>query len=174
MNADPAAAAAEAVVVQHPDADKKANPKGTKDAPVDGKDGKPHAGPFVETEAERDRRKAKESGEREPRPKPYYKQQYGLEGDVPESHDGVMDDPNRAVAKEGTRGTEGGVSEKSSSTLDTKTPENPKEQPPLPHSEQQRMGDGEGKDKEAPEEEKKKLIDVSDGGTRFLHHLMSN
>ncbi len=42
------------------------NPVGTKDAPIDGKDGKPHAGPFVETEAERDRKKAKDSADEEP------------------------------------------------------------------------------------------------------------
>ena len=39
---------------------------GKKDAPVDGKDGRPHQGPFVETEAERDRKKAKGSGQDEP------------------------------------------------------------------------------------------------------------
>lgn len=32
---------------------------GTKDAPVDGKDGRPHQGPFVETSAERDRKRLK-------------------------------------------------------------------------------------------------------------------
>lgn len=96
---------------------------GTKDAPVDGKDGRPHQGPFVETSAERDRKKAKESGDDEPAStakKPpateklkeaSYKDDWKM--DLPETNDGVMDDPNRSGPKEGTRGTEGGISEKS-------------------------------------------------------------
>src|SRR6478736_2735855 len=35
--------------------------KGSLDAPVDGKDGRPHAGPWVETNAERDRKSNKGS-----------------------------------------------------------------------------------------------------------------
>lgn len=135
----------------------KANPVGTKDAPVDGKDGKPHAGPFVETEAERDRKKAKEAGE-EKKPKPISNQ----DPEMPDRHDGVMDDRTRPSPKEGTRGTEGGVSEKSSSTLDTKIPDPPKEHPPIPHSEQQKMGETGGKDETTTEEDDdKKLLDVS-------------
>lgn len=130
---------------------------GTKDAPVDGKDGRPHQGPFVETAAERDRKKAKESGEDEVPPstkKPTPKD--GWNAAMPESNDGVMDDPDRKGPKEGTRGTEGGISKKNSDKKaqenadglkSEKTPEKPKEIPSLPHSEQnivQAMEDKEG------------------------------
>ena len=131
---------------------------GTKDAPVDGKDGRPHEGPFVETSAERDRKKAKESGEDEaippgkkPLPKDAPKGASYVDGwkvPMPESNDGVMDDPNRLGPKEGTRGTEGGISEKNKekAAQDTqvgpkteKKPDSPKEAPPLPHSEQEKL-----------------------------------
>ena len=131
-------------------------PVGRKDAPVDGKDGRPHKGPFIETEAQRDRQKAKESGQEEvlqPGVKPKPKDQSGnpkltenFEEPVPESNDGVMDDPNRVGPKEGTRGTEGGISEKSrgkkenlEGQLTEKLPDQPKEAPPLPHSEQEKL-----------------------------------
>lgn len=65
---------------------------GTQDAPVDGHDGKPHQGPFVDS--------------KEPSEKPAGKGKIKPE-------DGVMNDPNRAAPKKGTTGTEGGVSEKS-------------------------------------------------------------
>ena len=141
---------------------------GTKDAPVDGKDGKPHQGPFIETEAERDRKKAKESGkddssaggkgpsgERSPKEELGLGKSKGsgkdLPKDIPETNDGVMDDPNRKGPKEGTRGTEGGISEKSKGMLNPdeasaeKTPEEPKEAPPLPHSEQEKIEGDAGK-----------------------------
>lgn len=75
---------------------------GTKDAPVDGLDGKPHAGPFVDPHPTDQRESGGEAdtlrglddaGERTP-------------------EDGVMNDPNRSPPKKGTTGTEGGVSEK--------------------------------------------------------------
>ncbi|KAL1870385.1 GCR1-dependent translation factor 1 [Paecilomyces lecythidis] len=121
----------------------KAAPKGTLDAPIDGKDGLPHQGPWVETGADRDRKKAKEadpkdafttSGE-----KVAAADKLASEGKpIPHSNDGVMDDPHRVGPKEGTRGTEGGVSEKSKSSklASDKVPGAPKEAPPLPHSEQ--------------------------------------
>ncbi|KAL8968859.1 MAG: hypothetical protein Q9197_004646 [Variospora fuerteventurae] len=139
--------------------------KGTKDAPVDGKDGRPHQGPFIETSAERDRKKAKESGDDEPAStakKPpnteklkeaSYKE--GWKIDMPETNDGVMDDPNRSGPKEGTRGTEGGISEKSRDgktegdgglTKSEKRPDPPKEAPPLPHGEQEKLGSKDSKD----------------------------
>lgn len=138
---------------------------GTKDAPVDGKDGRPHQGPFVETSAERDRKKAKESGDDEPAAtakKPpttdklkeaSYKDGWKME--LPETNDGVMDDPNRSGPKEGTRGTEGGISEKSRDgksegdsglTRSEKKPDPPKEAPPLPHGEQEKLGSKDGKE----------------------------
>ena len=138
---------------------------GTQDAPVDGKDGRPHEGPFVETAAERDRKKAKESGKEEapmtskkPAPKATPKGALHTEGwdsALPESNDGVMDDPNRTGPKEGTRGTEGGISEKNrerkaqtgqDGIKSEKTPEKPKEAPPLPHSEQEKLVPKEGKE----------------------------
>ncbi|KEY65877.1 hypothetical protein S7711_05879 [Stachybotrys chartarum IBT 7711] len=116
----------------------------TKDAPVDGKDGKPHLGPFVETDA---------AAERETQERPQLR---GRPDDptvvdgkrIPESNDGVMFDKNREHPQEGTTGTEGGVSEKdrvrkaqegrTGSKVVTQ-PEAPKEQPPLPHSEEEKI-----------------------------------
>ncbi|KAF7718729.1 Uncharacterized protein PECH_004289 [Penicillium ucsense] len=93
--------------------------KESPDAPVDGKDGKPHAGPWVDTATDRDRN-AKGSDE---------------------AKSGVMDDPSRTGPKEGTRGTEGGVSEKEKVNQGTseKVPGSPKEAPPRPHSEKQKQ-----------------------------------
>ena len=126
---------------------------GTKDAPVDGKDGRPHLGPFVETSAERDRKKAKESGDdtKVEKAKPSTLPGGASSEDgwkMPETNDGVMDDPNRTGPKEGTRGTEGGISEKSKDRKEgildgeksEKKPDPPKEAPPLPHSEQESIG----------------------------------
>jgi Ca2+/H+ antiporter, TMEM165/GDT1 family len=136
---------------------------GTKDAPVDGKDGRPHAGPWVETEARRDRKKAKEAGEEEAPLKPIAKPLKDKLASLsdgerpPELNDGVMDDPHRVGPKEGTRGTEGGVSEKSreSKTNEEKKVDPPKEAPPLPHSEQEKIDKTE-KDEGATEDEKPK------------------
>ena len=132
---------------------------GSSDAPFDGKDGRPHAGPFVETAAERDRKKAKGNGDddlpsvtKKPPPSdlkegPSFKEGWDKEP-MPLSNDGVMDDPNRLGPKEGTRGTEGGVSEKSRDRKaqenqiggkSEKKPDAPKEAPPLPHSEQEQI-----------------------------------
>ncbi|KAL8826973.1 MAG: hypothetical protein Q9170_007200 [Blastenia crenularia] len=122
---------------------------GTKDAPVDGKDGRPHQGPFVETSAERDRKKAKESGDDEPASPAKKSPANDKTKNLPETNDGVMDDPNRSGPKEGTRGTEGGISEKSRDgktegdsglTKSEKKPDPPKEAPPLPHGEQEKLG----------------------------------
>lgn len=121
----------------------KTGPKGTLDAPVDGKDGKPHDGPWVETAAERDRKKEKADGrtytvadtER-------VGDRVGLGGkEIPYSNEGVMDDPSRLGPKEGTRGTEGGMTEKTKDTKqhNDKVPETPKEARPLPHSEQEKI-----------------------------------
>lgn len=121
---------------------------GTKDAPVDGKDGRPHSGPFIETGAERDRKKAKEAGDEISSKKPPpVDLPAGAPKDTPETNDGVMDDPHRTGPKEGTRGTEGGITEKSKeakgATLDSskseKKPDPPKEAPPLPHSEEKNL-----------------------------------
>ena len=120
------------------DAMGKTGPIGTKDAPVDGRDGMPHEGPFVETNAERSRKKSKETGDEELAPAVL---KSTVNQNMPVSNDGVMDDAGRLGPAEGTRGTEGGVSGKSSSKLTDKRPDPPKESPPLPHSETEKMTD---------------------------------
>lgn len=133
----------------------KANPVGTKDAPVDGKDGLPHQGPFVETGAERDRKRIKVSDDEEPAT-PQNSPGVDTNSKVPVSNNGVMDDRNRLGPKEGTRGTEGGLSEKSKDTkYAEKVPDSPKEKLPLPHSEEPKI-DGKGVG-DAIEEEKQLL-----------------
>lgn len=123
----------------------KAGPKGRLDAPIDGKDGKPHDGPWVETAAERDRKKEKGEGKTSSAAKTEM-----LDGDkmkgvhgkaIPNSNEGVMDDPSRVAPKEGTRGTEGGMSERTKDIKQykDKIPETPKEARPLPHSEQEKI-----------------------------------
>jgi len=116
---------------------------GTKDAPVDGNDGKPHAGPFVELDSS--------SGTVEDLPALKDRPADPLIVDgkrIPESHDGVMDDKSRSGPKKGTTGTEGGVSEKekdrkmrekqTGEKVENKPP-TPKEAPPLAHSDQERI-----------------------------------
>lgn len=155
--ATPANAPVEAAVVPG-----KANPVGTKDAPVDGKDGLPHQGPFVETSAERDRKKTKESDDQELAVTPLRESyvEHAVDPGTPISNDGVMDDPNRLGPKEGTRGTEGGVSEKSKdSKYGDKIPDPPKKEPPLPHSEVEKIGAEKGPKVIA--EEEKKLLEVT-------------
>jgi hypothetical protein len=155
--AAPANAPVEAAVVPG-----KANPVGTKDAPVDGKDGLPHQGPFVETSAERDRKKTKESDDQELAVTPFRESdvEHAVDPGTPISNDGVMDDPNRLGPKEGTRGTEGGVSEKSKdSKSGDKVPDPPKKEPPLPQSEVEKIGAEKGPKFIA--EEEKKLLEVT-------------
>lgn len=125
--------------------------KGSSEVPVDGKDGKPHAGPWVETGAERDRKSTGNtivgSDDYELAPSKLdtkIPSSDHLSTDsgkvIPHSNGGVMDDPNRAGPKEGTRGTEGGVSVKGKENQNAeKTPGSPKEAPPLPHSEKQKL-----------------------------------
>lgn len=123
--------------------------KGAPDVPVDGKDGRPHAGPWVETNADRDRKGIKGSDDIDTVSTKYdtkipsSEHLSTEEGKmIPHSNGGVMDDPHRAGPKEGTRGMEGGVSEKGkeSQLASEKVPGGPKEAPPLPHSETQKLG----------------------------------
>ncbi|KAJ5198124.1 uncharacterized protein N7498_007241 [Penicillium cinerascens] len=122
--------------------------KGAQDVPVDGQDGRPHAGPWVETGAERDRKSAKGSDDidlvstKYDSKFPSSEHLSTEEGKmIPHSNGGVMDDPNRAGPREGTRGTEGGVSEKKKENQYNaeKVPGGPKEAPPLPHSEEKKL-----------------------------------
>lgn len=127
----------------------------TKDAPVDGRDGKPHLGPFVETE------NVKRVAEVEPVLKGRPDDPTVIDGKkIPETNDGVMFDKNREHAEEGTTGTEGGVTEKYKAKIaeedrtGEKTltqPNAPKEQPPLPHSDEQkiRISNGDAANEEA-------------------------
>lgn len=124
--------------------------KGAPDVPVDGKDGRPHAGPWVETNAERDRKSAKGSDDTNLASTKYDTKIPSSghlsteEGKmIPHSNGGVMDDPHRAGPKEGTRGTEGGVSEKGKENqASEKVPGGPKEALPLPHSETKKLPAG--------------------------------
>lgn len=120
--------------------------KGSLDVPVDGKDGRPHAGPWVETSAERDRKSSKGSDDIDvvsgkfDTKIPSSEHLSTEDGKViPHSNGGVMDDPSRTGPKEGTRGTEGGVSEKGKENNAERVPGIPKEAPPLPQSETQKL-----------------------------------
>jgi Ca2+/H+ antiporter, TMEM165/GDT1 family len=118
--------------------------KGTLDAPVDGKDGKPHHGPWVDTNAESDRNKGVDADGQTVVVNlgaTSSVEHTGPDGNpILPAGDGVMDDPYRPSPKEGTRGTEGGVSEKSKDKSATeKVPETPKDAPPLPLSEQRKI-----------------------------------
>jgi hypothetical protein len=143
----------------------------TKDAPVDGKDGKPHLGPFVETDGTAS---TETKGEKDlPTLKGRPKDPTIVDGKkIPESNDGVMFDKNREKPQDGTTGTEGGVSEKDKARKahEGKTgeklvnqPEAPKEHPPIPHSEEKKIEKGKDKTKGADvDKEKSKSKSSSD------------
>lgn len=101
---------------------------GTKDAPVDGKDGKPHAGPFVDPLPVKSSKEPIE-----------YTIKTGAAADRVVPDDSVMNDPSRKPPIKGTTGTEGGVTEKArnrkamedeTGEIHLKKPHKPKE--PLP------------------------------------------
>lgn len=107
---------------------------GTKDAPVDGLDGKPHAGPFVDLTADSDKTGVS-------------KELAGAKAilDTKMAEDSVMNDPNRATPRKGTTGTEGGMTEreKDKKAFETEMgakrinkPDPPKEPPPRAHDEE--------------------------------------
>ncbi|KAI9841300.1 MAG: hypothetical protein M1837_000786 [Sclerophora amabilis] len=145
---------------------------GTKDAPVDGQDGKPHAGPWVEAGSEKDKQNGagvddeqKPVAGKKPAPRPL------KDPPLPEANDGVMDDPNRDAPKKGTTGTEGGVSEKDKNRKAQegggrekaeKKPDPPKEAPPLPHSEQEKIKLKEGDKDSTKDKDKDTEKDVKD------------
>jgi Ca2+/H+ antiporter, TMEM165/GDT1 family len=118
---------------------------GTKDAPVDGKDGKPHAGPFVGSEKDQKPKTGSLDGELVGGKVDGSELVIPDGSKIPQVNDGVMDDPNRQIPKQGTTGTEGGVSEKDKARKAhegqtgeklEKKPDSPKEAPPLPLSEE--------------------------------------
>lgn len=118
---------------------------GTKDAPVDGKDGKPHLGPFVEP----DRPAAsKDKTETLPPLKGKPKDTSVLDGEkIPETNDNIMADKDRSKPDEGKTGTEGGVTEKDKARkekgeggdMPVAKPASPKEKPPMPHSVEEKL-----------------------------------
>lgn len=123
---------------------------GTKDAPVDGLDGKPHAGPFVleNTPIEKPAKgsDSTKSTAHESLADTITEDQKKASSD---KDIGVMDDPDRALPKKGTTGTEGGVTQrtKEHKALEEekgeklgKVPMPPDEERPLSSDEQERMG----------------------------------
>lgn len=147
---------------------------GTKDAPVDGKDGKPHAGPFVDS----DRKKPEPTGtsaelvdtKKQAPPKGAPADMFDGQK-IPETNDGVMNDPERQLPKDGTTGTEGGVSQKDKDRKAQegqtgerleKKPDSPKEAPPLPHSEQELIKTGNEKGDKDAKKPKSKDTDSDD------------
>ncbi|KAF1920945.1 hypothetical protein BDU57DRAFT_30114 [Ampelomyces quisqualis] len=123
-------------------------PKGTKDAPFDGQDGMPHAGPYINDEPSPTKKKPAIVEDLGPKKtivgpsKPPATDDTVLDGDK-----SVMQDPNRKLAT-GNKGTEGGVSAKDKERLAhedktgeklEKVPESPKEPPEHPHSDQQQL-----------------------------------
>ncbi|KAI0476068.1 hypothetical protein GGR56DRAFT_641024 [Xylariaceae sp. FL0804] len=124
---------------------------GTKNAPVDGLDGLPHDGPFVSTDKGRKKGEVDDASDAIDLPplKNRPTDTITIDGKkIPDSNDGVMDDPNRQPPKQGTTGTEGGVSQKDKARkakegeTGAKTenvPETPKEKPPMPNSEHEKM-----------------------------------
>ncbi|KAF2852193.1 UPF0016-domain-containing protein [Plenodomus tracheiphilus IPT5] len=125
--------------------------KGTKDAPVDGLDGKPHAGPYVDdkpTSQDKQSNVVEDLGKKPAGP-PAESVLVGAEDSVLDGDKSVMQDPGRKLAT-GSTGTEGGVSAKDKERLahEEKTgekkeniPESPKEAPPQPHDQKQLAGD---------------------------------
>ncbi|SZF00543.1 unnamed protein product [Blumeria hordei] len=116
---------------------------GTKDAPVDGKDGKPHAGPWVWIDKDpKTTKPLHELQKEEDKQRDIAIPEVGQDGRITTKNGGVMDDPTRELPKHGTTGTEGGVSEKEKARKAhegqtgerlEKKPESPKEAPqPLP------------------------------------------
>lgn len=123
----------------------------TRDGPVE--DGKPHLGPFVETDGVAVDAKGNQLPLLKGRPNDPTRV-----GDqkIPETNSGVMFDKNRDRPEKGiSTGTEGGVTEKSKARKEKEgktgekvltQPESPKEKPPLPHSEERKLHGGKDED----------------------------
>ena len=127
--------------------------KGTKDAPVDGFDGKPHAGPYVDDKPTLSDKKpaiVEDVGTMHTTlAKPKDSTLVDGADAVLDGDKSVMQDPDRKLAT-GNTGVEGGVSAKDKERLEDegktgpkqgKVPESPKEAPPLPHGEQKHIQD---------------------------------
>jgi hypothetical protein len=147
---------------------------GTKDAPVDGLDGKPHAGPFVESSKKKPPQPSVE--DIPPKGKSLSEEISDISREkdlkdgwvIPDREDSVMDDRGGEAPKKGPTGTEGGVSEKDKErkkeelvkggAVVGKRPDPPKEAPPLPASEEEKVLKGKDKTgtKKETETEKQK------------------
>ncbi|KAK6216403.1 hypothetical protein LQW54_003607 [Pestalotiopsis sp. IQ-011] len=136
---------------------------GTKDAPVDGKDGKPHEGPFVDTKLTESTGSKKELPVVEDIKLDRSSSSSSKSKDTTDP-DSVMDDPLHTPPKKGTTGTEGGVTEKDKARKAEekmtgekaeKIPETPKEAPPLPHSEQEKIVSGKESSKDTTSDKSK-------------------
>ncbi|KAF2738105.1 UPF0016-domain-containing protein [Polyplosphaeria fusca] len=126
--------------------------KGTKDAPVDGFDGKPHEGPYIDDKPTIPNKQPAAIEELRPAVTRISSTQEMTKEEwqkLAADGDGVMDDPDRTSPK-GNTGIEGGVSEKTKDRQEhedktgeklEKVPEAPKEAPPTPHGEQERLKD---------------------------------
>ncbi|USP73964.1 uncharacterized protein yc1106_01238 [Curvularia clavata] len=123
--------------------------KGTKDAPVDGLDGKPHAGPYVDDTPKAHSKAPNVVEDLGAAKKPKGSSDTVLVDKVLDGDKSVMQDPERKLAT-GSKGTEGGVSEKDKQRTAheektgekmEKVPESPKEAPPHPHDQAQLKGD---------------------------------
>lgn len=122
-------------------------PKGTKDAPFDGQDGMPHAGPYINDEPSPTKKKPAIVEELGPKKTIIGPAEPTGEDKVLDGDKSVMQDPDRKLAT-GNKGTEGGVSAKDKERLAhedktgeklEKVPESPKEAPQLPHSDQKQI-----------------------------------
>jgi len=137
--------------------------KGTKDAPVDGKDGKPHAGPWVGIEESKKSKTDDPELVAEKAQLTIKPLDPSILDEIPQSNDGVMDDPKRESPKLGTTGTEGGITEKDKARKAKegqtgerveKVPDSPKEALSPPD---QPTG------KEVPKKTSQKESDIKDG-----------
>jgi Ca2+/H+ antiporter, TMEM165/GDT1 family len=127
---------------------------GTKDAPVDGLDGKPHAGPFVDSTKKKPVQQVEDLNSVAPGGGKGGKERTLLDDfELPED-DGVMSDIRDREYVKGPTGTEGGVSQKDRERKEKgqegKKPDPPKEAPPLPGDKttsKVKDGDGEAEKK---------------------------
>jgi hypothetical protein len=124
-----------------------AGPKGTKDAPFDGQDGMPHAGPYINDEPSQTKKKPAVVEELGPKETIIGPSKPTADEKVLDGDKSVMQDPDRKLAT-GNKGVEGGVSAKDKERLAhedktgeklEKVPESPKEAPALPHSDQKQL-----------------------------------
>jgi hypothetical protein len=148
---------ARAAVPAYPDVSASPNPslapttnaKGTNDAPFDGQDGMPHAGPYINDDPSPTKKAPAIVEELGPKKTIVGPTKPTPSKEVLDGDKSVMQDPDRKLAT-GNKGTEGGVSAKDKERLAheektgeklEKVPESPKEAPPLPHDQKQLQAD---------------------------------